>query len=114
MRWSCKHVVICVALFFTMNCGNPSRLERVSDLTDYSSGSGLAYFNNRIYLIGDDMGYLMVTDTAFQMVDTIRLSSNTGRIPKESKPDLESGACIRLKKTPFLLLLGSGSVFPFR
>lgn len=109
-----KLLVICMVLFFTVSCGDTSRLEEVSDLPDYSSGSAMAFLNNRIYLMGDDMGYVMVTDTAFRMVDTIRLSSNTGRIPKDTKPDLESAAIIREKKTPFLILLGSGSVFPFR
>src|SRR5688572_1923033 len=76
-----KLLVICMVLFFTVSCRETSRLEEVSDLPDYSSGSAMAFLNNRIYLMGDDMGYVMVTDTAFRMVDTIRLSSNTGRIP---------------------------------
>ena len=103
-----------MALFFAASCGDSSRLEGISELPGYSSGSGMAFFNSRIYLMGDDMGYVMVTDTAFRMVDTIRLSSDTGRIPKETKPDFECAAIIRVRKAPFLLLLGSGSVFPFR
>ena len=114
MVCSYRIFVVCTALFLTVSCRDTSRLEGMSELPDYSSGSGMAFHNGRIYLVGDDMGYVMVTDTAFRMVDTIRLSSNNGRIPKDTKPDLECATFIRVKRSSFLVLLGSGSVFPFR
>ena len=109
-----KGSVISVLLVVMGSCRDSSRIERIRELKEYSSGSGMAFFNNRIYLIGDDMGYLLVTDTSFRMIDSIRLYHETGRIPKNIKPDLEAASIIRAKKAPFLLLLGSGSVFPYR
>ena len=109
-----KGSVISVLLVVMGSCRDSSRIERIRELKEYSSGSGMAFFNNRIYLIGDDMGYLLVTDTSFRMIDSIRLYHETGRIPKNIKPDLEAASIIRATKAPFLLLLGSGSVFPYR
>ncbi len=109
-----KRVVIAIVLFLMASCRDSSRIERIYELKEYSSGSGMAFFNNRIYLIGDDMGYLLVTDTSFRVIDSIRLYPETGRIPKDIKPDLEAASIIRMRKGPFLLLLGSGSVFPYR
>ena len=109
-----KWVVISFVLLLMASCGDTSRIERIYELKEYSSGSGMAFFNNRIYLIGDDMGYLMVIDTFFRMIDSIQLYPQTGRISKNIKPDLEAASLVRAKKAPFLLLLGSGSVFPYR
>ena len=109
-----KLVAIFIALFSMFSCRDDSRLDRMSVLKEYSSGSGMAFFNHRIYLAGDDMSYLVVTDTSFDVIDTISLSSETGRIPKDRKPDLEASSIVWVKKVPHLLLLGSGSVFPFR
>ena len=84
-------------------------------LNDYPSGSGLAYFNNRIYLIGDDATGLLVTDTAFNIVNSIKLfESQQKRIPKELKQDLEAATVVHINKTPKILLLGSGSLAPYR
>ena len=109
-----KKAVIWIALFSLLSCGDSSRLDQMSELKEYSSGSGMAFFNHRIYLAGDDMSYLVITDTSFEVIDTIVLSSETGRIPKDRKSDLEASSIVWVKKVPYLLLLGSGSVLPFR
>ncbi|MEO7292222.1 MAG: hypothetical protein ABIW34_03915 [Ginsengibacter sp.] len=84
-------------------------------LNDYPSGSGLSYLNNRIYLIGDDATGLLITDTAFNVVDSIHLfESQQKRIPKELKQDLEAATIVYINKMPQILLMGSGSLSPYR
>ncbi len=84
-------------------------------LNDYPSGSGLAYFNNRIYIIGDDATGLLITDTAFNVVDSIHLfESQQKRIPKELKQDLEAATIASINKSSQILLIGSGSLAPYR
>lgn len=105
-------VWMCI-LFFS--CRQPSsRLEKVHEIKSYASGSAMTLFKKKIYLMGDDMGYLLVTDTSFKMIDSIQLTPGVGRIPKNTKPDIESVTLLRQRKATFALLLGSGSVIPYR
>ena len=64
--------------------------------------------------MGDDMSYLLVTDTSFNTIDSIQLWQGFNRIPKNIKPDIEAVSVLRIKRSPFVLLVGSGSVFPAR
>ncbi|MGZ5134634.1 MAG: DUF6929 family protein, partial [Flavitalea sp.] len=104
--WSLVLVLIC--------CKKPSKLEKIVELKDYSSGSGIAFFRDRLYLIGDDMNYLLIADSSLNKIDTIVLQSGSGRIPKAIKQDLEGISVLRIKRSSSLLLAGSGSVFPYR
>jgi len=90
-------------------------VKKIVELKQYASGSGLAYLKQRIYLIGDDMSYLLIADTSFTPIDSIQLlSSKSVRIAKSIKQDIEAISLVRLKKSTLLLLPGSGSVHPFR
>lgn len=60
------------------------------------------------------MNYLLMTDTSFNPVDSIELQPGFNRIAKDIKPDIESSSIIRIRKSSFLLLLGSGSAYPYR
>lgn len=98
--------------FLLLACGNSHMLKEVKTLTEYPSASGIEYFNNRVYLIGDDASDLLVLDSNLVIIDSIQLYSFTEkRIPKAIKPDLES---ITLTNDNKLLLLGSGSLAPYR
>lgn len=111
---NCKHLSICICCLIFLSCRQPSRLEKIRELKSYSSGSGMVCFNQKIYLMGDDMDYLLITDTSFNTVDTIQITPGSGRIPRSIKPDIEAVSLLRRRKSPFLLLLGSGAVFPYR
>ena len=97
-----------------ISCKKPSRLEKIVELKDYSSGSGIAFFRDRLYLIGDDMNYLLIADSSLNKIDTIVLQAGFGRIPKAIKQDLEGISVLRIKRSSSLILVGSGSVFPYR
>lgn len=105
----------CTLILLTISCTQPLTVKKIVELKQYASGSGLAYLKQRIYLIGDDMSYLLIADTSFTPIDSIQLlSSKSVRIAKSIKQDIEAISLVRLKKSTLLLLPGSGSVHPFR
>lgn len=103
-------------ILFSVACSKPdAKLIEVKVLNDYPSGSGLAYLDGYIYLIGDDATDILKMDSQFNVVDRTGLFiSSQKRIPKDIKADLESIALIKLNKAPALLLPGSGSLSPYR
>ncbi len=101
-------------IFLFTGCTNYNTFEKTKTLF-YPSGSGLTYFNNKIYLIGDDAPSLLITDTAFTIVDSIKIfDSLQQRIPKTVKPDLEAASVVSVNNSPEILLVGSGSLTPYR
>jgi hypothetical protein len=102
-------------LFFLFSCSSSLTFDKSKTLKDYPSGSGLAYLNDRIYLIGDDAVNLLILDTAFNFIDSINLfNPQQKRIPKELKQDLESATVLHSKQDSKILILGSGSLAPYR
>ena len=103
-------------ILFLLSCNKQGpKLIEVKVLNDYPSGSGLAYLEDHIYIIGDDATAILKTDSQFKVVDRTGLFiSSQQRIPKDIKADLESIALIKLNKSPAFLLPGSGSLAPYR
>ena len=78
---------------------------------DYPSASSIEYFDEKLYVVGDDATNLLVLDTSLNIIDSIPLLSYPGkRIPKDTKPDLEASAL----NADNLFLFGSGSLSPYR
>lgn len=103
-------------ILIMLSCNKPAgTLVSVQSLPGYPSGSGLAWHNGHIYLMGDDAEQLLVTDTSFNVTDSISVfESAEKRIAKDKKPDIEGMTLINTNKTPLLLMLGSGSISPNR
>ncbi len=115
MRKLQKNPFYFFAFSIFVSCTSGFTFNESKILDDYPSGSGLAFLNNRIYLIGDDATGLLITDTAFNIVDSIHLfKSQQKRIPKDIKQDLEAATVVSINKSPQILLLGSGSLEPYR
>ncbi|MBC7874655.1 MAG: hypothetical protein H7Y01_11690 [Ferruginibacter sp.] len=94
------------------SCGSNNTLKEVIQLNHYPSASGIEYFNNQYYVIGDDANRLLILDSNFSPVDSISLYSFIEkRIPKNVKADLEA---ITITKDKKLLVAGSGSLSPYR
>lgn len=94
---------------------NTQVLGEIKQFPSYPSASAVEYFKDRYYIMGDDATHLLVLDSNLHGIDSISFYTSAGkRIPKETKPDLESIAIIYNHKTPGLLLLGSGSASPYR
>ncbi len=102
-------------IFLIQGCSSHFTFEKSKILNDYPSGSGITYFNNSIYLIGDDSGKLLMMDTAFNITDSVQLiESQQQRISKELKPDLEAATMVTVNNSTEILLVGSGSLAPHR
>ncbi len=89
-----------------------------SIITDaVSSGSGLAYFNNAAYLVGDDASYIAVMpnldSNAFTRV-LLNSNASSGRDSKAIKHDLEAAIIGTIGNAPYLCAFGSGSLTPYR
>ncbi len=99
-----------------MSCARrQAELEQINLLADYPSGSALAFMDNRLYLVGDDAPAVLVMDEQLAVKGKIKIAENKeARVPKKIKQDLEAMAVIRSGKSSSLLLIGSGSLAPYR
>ena len=105
-----------IVVVIVHSCNNDApAIKKIKRLPEYSSGSALAFFNEQLYLMGDDAANLLLLDTNFTVRDSIRILDNTEkRIPKSVKPDLESIAVFPYQNKTVFLLMGSGSKLPYR
>lgn len=103
---------LCFLLIIFSACGNNSVLKEKKIFPGYPSASGIEFFQDKIYVIGDDANNLLILDGEMNTIDSLGLYSfDEKRIPKSLKADLES---ITITKDKKLLLLGSGSFSPYR
>ena len=79
-------------------------------LANFPSGSSINYYENKLYLLGDDARTIIVLDTHYQLLDSLRLFDYPEkRIPKSQKIDLESSAIVTIAGNKHLVALGSAS-----
>ncbi len=105
-----------LVLIFTiciLSCKNDNNvLQEIKILPDYPSASGIEYSDKQFFIIGDDANKLLILDSSLNSVDSISLYSfPEKRISKKIKADLEA---ILITRNDKLLLLGSGSLSPYR
>ncbi|OSZ80083.1 hypothetical protein CAP36_02125 [Chitinophagaceae bacterium IBVUCB2] len=87
-------------------------MQEIKLLADYPSASGIEYSNKQYYIIGDDANNLLILDSNLNSIDSLSLYSFAEkRISKKIKADLEAILFTRKNK---LLLIGSGSLSPYR
>lgn len=99
-------------IVLTASCGNKNILEEVKTFPSYPSASGIEVIYDKFYIIGDDAKNILILDSSLNKSDSISLYPfSEQRIPKSVKSDLES---ILLTRDTNLLLLGSGSLSPYR
>jgi len=104
--------IVILLLLFSCSTGNNNMLKEVKKIETFPSASGIEYFKNHLYVIGDDASQILVLDSNFHPVDSIRLFSATERrVAKSIKPDLEAITLLPDKK---LFVIGSGSLSPHR
>src|SRR6187402_3566118 len=79
-------------------------------LTDFPSGSSIAYHNDKFYLIGDDASHVLILDLNYSEIDSITLFNHPEkRIPKSEKADFEASTIVQVDNEPYLLVSGSAS-----
>lgn len=100
-------------LICIISCNNDNNvLQEIKLLADYPSASGIEYSNKQYYIIGDDANNLLILDSNLNSIDSLSLYSFAEkRISKKIKADLEAILFTRKNK---LLLIGSGSLSPYR
>lgn len=92
-----------------------AQFERSEELKDYPSGSTISFYQDKLYLMGDDASSLLVLDRDFKVKEEIRLfPGDAGRIKKTQKADIESSEWIVNDNKAKLWLFGSGSLSPQR
>jgi hypothetical protein len=85
------------------------------ELKTFPSGSGIEFFDDKVYLVGDDATNIIVKSKKWKMEKKIHLfDSPSERIPKLIKSDLEATTIVYVGKSPKLLMLGSGSRLKYR
>lgn len=98
--------LIVFPVIFLCSCQTGNKLVEVKKL-NYPSSSGIEYYNNLFYIIGDDATSLLILDNTFNTKDSIVLYNYPERqIPKNKKQDLES---VALSSNGNFWLIGSGS-----
>ena len=79
-------------------------------LANFPSGSSINYYENKLYLLGDDARVILILDPHYNAVDSMRLFDYPEkRISKSQKVDLESSAIVTITGNKHLLALGSAS-----
>jgi len=79
-------------------------------LANFPSGSSINYYENKLYLLGDDARVILILDPQYNVVDSMRIFDYPEkRISKSQKVDLESSAIVTIAGKKHLLALGSAS-----
>ena len=85
-------------------------LEKALLLEDFPSGSSIEYFNNQLYLIGDDAKHLLILNKNYERVDSVMLFEGTDkRIAKAEKADFEASVIMGAGEAARMLIFGSAS-----
>jgi hypothetical protein len=99
----------------------PVFAQQVTDITivnhqffnDLPSASGVEIYNNKIYLVADDLPWLFELNNQWEVLNKYPVSGNTqienGRTPKKIKADFESMALVKYQHKDYMLILSSGS-----
>jgi hypothetical protein len=98
--------------FLFAGCRREPTVQWISSktLTNFPSASAIEFDNGKLYLFGDDAAYMLVLDTAYRQLDTIRFLEDTSyRLSKETKPDIESSVLIRTESGVDLFAISSFS-----
>ena len=92
-----------------------AEFERSEELKDYPSGSTISFYQDKLYLMGDDASSLLILGKDFKVQEKIPFfPGDAGRIQKAQKADIESSEWIMNDNEAKHWLFGSGSSSPQR
>ena len=79
------------------------------ELENYPSGSGIEFYDDKIYIIGDDSRELLIMNKKWNKPTLVPLfDAQDKKTPKSSQSDLEAMTVLSIDKKPHLMLIGSG------
>jgi hypothetical protein len=108
-------LIIPVLLMMISSCGNNNILKEVKRLDHYPSASAIEFLNKQFYIMGDDASSLLILDSNLMIIDSVKIySSPEKRISKAIKSDLEAMALVKEGRRSRILMMGSGSLAPYR
>lgn len=88
------------------------------DLTDIPSASGIEFYNDKFYLVGDDIPWLFILNQELKIIDKTKISGIdsliAGRTPKDVKADFESIGINHQIGNNQLVIVSSGSMVDSR
>ncbi len=94
---------------------NTIELLNYSVINDFQSGSSLDFYQDLIFVIGDDAKDVVVLYKDFTEAKRVNMfQSETTRIHKDVKYDLETSTIVNINGVNNLLILGSGAKQEFR
>lgn len=76
---------------------------------DFPSASAIEFYQDKLYVFGDDAAYLLILSPEYKVIDSIFFWTKVdGRIPKDTKHDIESAMIKMERGQP--VLYGHGSM----
>ena len=90
--------------------GQEIKLLKTAHFPNYPSASAVAFYNNRLYVVGDDARTMLITDTYHKITDSIILfPGKSKQINKDEKADIESSFLFSKSNKTYLVALSSFS-----
>ena len=87
------------------------KLSDYKEVPSFPSGSGIEFYDNNVFLVGDDSREVLVLNKRWKEMERVPLLPGTdNRMPKQTKSDLEATTIVTINRIPRLLVLGSGSL----
>lgn len=103
-------LIITILISCNMANDNKIRLLDKRELMNFPSASAIDFYNDKLYVTGDDARNMIVLDKSYTVLDSISLFPGTSlRIPKKEKNDLEASTIFQYNNKAYLLVSGSGS-----
>jgi hypothetical protein len=85
------------------------------ELPTFPAGTGIEFFDGKVYIIGDDATNILVKSKKWKLEKKIHLFEPAShKIPRLIKSDLEATTVVQSGKKSKLLMLGSGSREQYR
>lgn len=79
-------------------------------LKDFPSGSGISFYRDLLYIVGDDATSILVLDKEYKQIDKVTVFDYPGlRIPKPEKVDFETCTVVTGLQDDYLCIVGSAS-----
>lgn len=109
-----NRIIIIFSFLFVIACkmdkGSGLSLIAKTELINFPSASSIEFYNDLLYVMGDDARNLAILDKNYKLVDSVELFPGEGlRIPKKIKADLEASTIVQHNGKDTLMVAGSGS-----
>lgn len=84
-------------------------LTAVKEMSEFPSGSGIEFYDDKVYLVGDDAHDILVMNRKWKPRDLITLfGTSEERLLKSQKANPKTSTLIFINKKPHLFIPGSG------